>query len=102
MNAIRFLLALGGIGLTAIIIVSITRGDFFAEGSAIYAMWWGKTTLVDLYLGFVITAVVMGLVEKTLAARLFWIVPLFFLGNVWSALWFALKLPRIASMLSRG
>ena len=81
MNAIRLLISLAGFGLAVLIVLSILNGDFWAEGSAIYALWWGKTTLADLYLGFALTAVVIGLVENTLAARLFWIVPLFFLGN---------------------
>ena len=101
MNAIRLLISLAGFGLAVLIVLSILNGDFWAEGSAIYALWWGKTTLADLYLGFALTAVVIGLVENTLAARLFWIVPLFFLGNVWSALWLVLRLPRMVSALAR-
>ncbi|MCB1458595.1 MAG: hypothetical protein KDJ48_04910 [Nitratireductor sp.] len=101
MNAIRLLISLAGFGLAVLIVLSILNGDFWAEGSSIYALWWGKTTLADLYLGFALTAVVIWLVEKTLAARLFWIVPLFFLGNVWSALWLVLRLPRMVSALAR-
>ncbi|MEZ5871645.1 MAG: hypothetical protein R3D32_07315 [Nitratireductor sp.] len=101
MNAIRVLVALGGLGLTALIVLSIMDGDFWKEGSQIWQMLWGKTTLADLYLGFFISAVVIGLSEKTVPARLFWIVPLFFLGNVWSALWLVLRLPRLVAALSR-
>lgn len=102
MIAIRLLVALGGLGLTALIVLSLMDGDFWNEGSQIWQMLWGKTTLADLYLGFVISAIFILFSENTIPARLFWIVPIFFLGNVWTALWLVIRLPRIAQALLRS
>lgn len=60
---------------------------------------WTVVTLVDLYLGFLITAFIIYFFEEQLRARLFWIVPIFFLGNVWPAIWLIVRLPEIARRL---
>lgn len=60
---------------------------------------WGLVTLIDLYLGFALMALFMAFVEETLQKRLFWIIPLFFLGNIWSALWLFLRIDKIKKKL---
>ncbi|MEO0398299.1 MAG: hypothetical protein AAF224_02625 [Pseudomonadota bacterium] len=61
---------------------------------------WSLVTLIDLYLGFAIAAIVVGMVERSAFWTAFWALPIFLLGNVWTAVWFVLRLPKIAQRLS--
>lgn len=61
---------------------------------------WSVVTLIDLYVGFILCAVIMVLIEKTWPARLFWVAPLFLLGNFWAAAWLIFRLPEIARRFS--
>ena len=63
---------------------------------------WTVVTLVDLYLGFILSAVVILLAEKRLAVGLLWAAPVFLLGNVWTAVWFILRLPSLVARLRGG
>ena len=60
---------------------------------------WTLVTLVDLYFGFFIAAAMITLYERNWLARAFWALPVFFLGNIWTALWFVFRLPGIARKL---
>jgi len=57
---------------------------------------WTAVTLIDLYLGFLISAAVIVLFERGWLLRFFWATPVFVLGNVWTALWLVIRLPEIA------
>jgi hypothetical protein len=61
----------------------------------------GIVTLADLYLGFVLTAVVIAGFERGFRAVL-WILPLPFLGNVWAVVWFVVRLPELFRRLARS
>ena len=89
----------GAAGLSGLIWWAITTGDFGAAGAWLFNHPWGIVTLVDLYLGFALMAVVIAMVERSWIARLFWIAPLFVLGNVWSALWMLLRFGRFIGAL---
>jgi len=60
---------------------------------------WSVVTLIDLYFGFILCAVVIALFERSWPARALWIFPIFVLGNVWTAVWFVLRLPEMARRL---
>ena len=76
--------------------------SFAAIISEMVSKPWSVVTLIDLYVGFVLCAVIMVLFEKTWAARLFWAVPLFLLGNFWAAAWLIFRLPEIARRFSKA
>lgn len=78
------------------------RGDFGAEFGAITAMPWGRVSLIDLYLGFLIYAAFVWSLETDLKMRLLWIVPVFFLGNAWSLVWIAVRWPHILARLKNA
>lgn len=98
MKIIRLMMALGGLALTALIVVAIRQGDFWQASAWLTSDPWGITTLADLYLGLCISAVFIAFYERRLQA-FFWIVPLPFLGNVWTVVWVIYRLPGLAQRL---
>lgn len=62
---------------------------------------WSVVTLIDLYLGFFIAAAVIFLFEKRLWVAAVWALPIFVLGNLWTAVWLAWRLPEIARRLRK-
>jgi hypothetical protein len=97
----RIILSLCGIALAALIVYAIRCGDFWQAGAWLTRDPWGRTSLADLYLGLIISAVVIALFERPIPA-LFWIIPLPFLGNVWTVAWFVYRLPALAKNLKPG
>ena len=95
----RIVLTLLGIGLTALIILAALEAPIGESFGRIIQDLWGWTALVDLYLGFILIAIVIAYFEENKIIAIFWIIPLFFLGNIWSVLWFVIKLPKLAIRL---
>ena len=98
MKLIRFAYAALGICLAGLIAYAIRSGDFWHEGDWLTSNPWGIVTLADLYLGLVISGAFIAFFERTWIALL-WIVPLPFLGNVWTIVWFVLRLPELRRRL---
>jgi hypothetical protein len=92
MAIFRSLLVIFSAAFAAMIYWAVQTGEFWAEGSWLTSNPWGIVSLTDLYLGFLATAVFMYLLEGP-KIRWFWILPLPFLGNVWTLLWLAYRLP---------
>lgn len=92
---VRILAAIGATAFSIQIVHAALTGDFMAEGAVLAGLAWGRVTLVDLYLGFVLTAGLIAWLERGLAARLFWILPLFILGNAWALAWVAVRLDAV-------
>jgi hypothetical protein len=90
MIMVRGIVAAAGVILAALIVRAMQTGDFWAAGNWLTSDIWGVVTLVDLYLGLFLAALAMALIEKGLSAA-FWILPLPFLGNVWTALWVVVR-----------
>lgn len=98
MTILRALLALGGLLLAASIVWAGMQSNLLEGFGRVTAEPWGVVTIIDLYLGFILAAVVIALVERPVAAAA-WIVPVFFLGNIVTALWLVLKLPSLVERL---
>ena len=77
----------------------IERSSLMSEGAAILAMPWGLVTLLDLYVGFVLYAVLVFTFEPRRAVATAWVVPVFFLGNLVMAAWVIWRLPLIVRRL---
>lgn len=94
MTFIRILCALGGlILLVAIIWASLTAGQSLTEAVAwLTSQPWGVVSLVDLYLSFFFVAVLIWCLETNKGVALLFILPLPFLGHVWSAVWMVWRL----------
>ncbi len=100
MTGLRVGLGILGAGLLAMIVWGFAMGGGWPEVAAVVAMPWGAVTLADLYLGFILFAVVIFFAERNKWVALAWIAPLFFLGNIWSVLWLVLRAPSVAARLS--
>ena len=100
-----------GLALAGLIVWAITQsgsyangglhGDLWQQGGVILGLPWGQVAMADLYVGFVLFAIIIGFAERNWVSAAFWIAPIFLLGNVWCAVWLALRLPTLASQLSR-
>lgn len=98
-HPIRLILIILAIAFTGLIGWASVRGDFAAEFGAITAMPWGRVSLFDLYLGFVLYGLAVWVIERDVKTRLFWAVPIIFLGNAWSLIWVAVRWKQILARL---
>ena len=98
MQRLRIGLGLLGLVLGALIIWAIAVGNFRVEGAWLTSNPWGIVSLADLYLGFLISATIICLIEKPFYAML-WIIPLPVLGNVWTVVWLIYRLPVLRQRL---
>lgn len=95
---LRLTLASLGLTLAGLCVWAGLTGHFLDEFSQVGALAWGKVSLFDLYLGFVLFAVIIALTEPVkLSAPL--IITLFLLGNIVGAFWLCWRLPRLVSLL---
>ncbi|MEO0878587.1 MAG: hypothetical protein AAFY22_02640 [Pseudomonadota bacterium] len=93
----RMILFLGAVALTAAIVWAVgadTRG-LVVVLAAMIGQPWTLVTLVDLYLGFFIAAVIIMAVERRVLIGAAWALPVFFIGNIWTAIWLIVRLTRI-------
>ena len=56
-------------------------GDFFKEGSIIFALAWGKVSLIDVYIGFFLFSAWVLYREENWMTAAFWILLIMVLGN---------------------
>jgi hypothetical protein len=111
MTLLRALVAVLGLALAGLIVYAVTQsgsyadgglhGNILEQGGVIMGLPWGQVAMADLYVGFVLFAIIMGFTERNWVSAAFWIAPIFLLGNVWCAVWLAVRLPTLASQLSR-
>ncbi|HEY3311821.1 MAG TPA: DUF1475 family protein [Anaerolineales bacterium] len=80
MKLAKIISVLGILAMTAVLIYGFTRGDFFGEGSQLFAMPWGIVSLVDLYTGFILFSAWIIYREKSLSIAILWTVAMMTLG----------------------
>ncbi|KGF70205.1 hypothetical protein LL06_06610 [Hoeflea sp. BAL378] len=101
MKGLQILIAAGALGLAGLIVVAVTSGSFSEAGNWLISDPWGQVTLADLYLGFLFSAVVIWFFEPRPLHALLWILPIPVLGNVWTAVWFLIRLPHLRERMAR-
>ncbi len=96
MTLIRILCLIGGLVLAASIVwaMGAWEGSFGEAIDWLISEPWGVVSLIDLYLGFFLIAVLIWLLEPNKMIALAFIIPLPFLGNLWAAVWFAWRLAK--------
>lgn len=95
---IRLLAILGSATLAGLIVLAVLNGDFSTAGGWLTSDPWGLVTLFDLYFGFLISAVLIVAFERNWRQSVFWVLPIFILGNVWTAIWLIIRAKRIAKL----
>jgi len=80
MKIAKIVSILGMLAMTAVLIYGFTVGDFFGEGSKLFAMPWGIVSLVDLYTGFTLFSAWIIYREKSLPVAILWTATMMTLG----------------------
>ncbi len=94
-------LALLGLVLWAALSAHELHGTFLDQLAVVTTLPWGMAALVDLYVGFLLFAILVFLTERSWIVAALWAAPVFLLGNIWAALWFVIRLPHLAKQLSK-
>lgn len=88
MKTAKIISVLGMLAMTSVLIYGFTVGDFFGEGSQLFAMPWGIVSLVDLYTGFTLFSAWIIYREKSLPVAILWTIAMmtlgFFAGSLYS------------------
>jgi hypothetical protein len=92
MKIARIISIIGLAAMTVGILYAFAAGNFATEGAWITSHPWGITSLVDLYVGFVIFSLWIVYREKSLLAKIVWVVLMMVLGNWTAALYVFLAL----------
>lgn len=69
-------------GMVVAISFGMAEGDLVAEGSAIWALPWGRVSLVDLYLGLVLFGGWVAVRQRNIVSTMLWLGALVLLGNL--------------------
>jgi hypothetical protein len=106
MNALRAVIGVAGLALLALIVWAFLanndlHGDFGQQFAVLTTLPWGVVSLVDLYIGFGLFAVLVFLTERSWVVAILWAAPVLVLGNIWAAVWFVVRLPHLAKQLSQ-
>jgi len=72
------------------VVLGLLSGGFGEEGSAIWALAWGKVTLIDLYVGIVFFGLWVSVRESRPPVVGIWWIALIVLGNLAAALYLVL------------
>jgi len=106
MTALRVALGVGGLLVLAMMVWAAfakpdLHGGFFTQAQVFLVLPWGRALMADTLLGYAIVALLMALSERSWALAIVWAAPLLLLGHAWTAIWLALRLPGLASRLTR-
>lgn len=94
MQTIRIAAVLAAVAMVAVIAYGIASGGFTDDAAALWALPWGRVTLVDLAAGFVVVGAIIVVRERDPFRWLPWLVGLLVLGNLVTALYVLYALGR--------
>jgi hypothetical protein len=94
LTVLRALLLVSGAVFLALVVEAIRSESFADSFAAITALRWGVVSLVDLYLGFAVFSVLLGVVERSWKRGLICFVLSCVLGNIVPIVWVSLRLRR--------
>jgi hypothetical protein len=67
-------------------------GDFSSEGSIILSLAWGKVSLIDVYIGFLIFCGWIIYRERSVGRSLMWVIFMMIFGNLTACLYILIAL----------
>ena len=82
MTGARIVAGLGVLAMVAVLVYGFVEGDFVGEGGRLFAMPWGKVSLVDLYVGFVLFTCWIVYREGITWRSVLWIAAVMILGSL--------------------
>ncbi|MGM0652146.1 MAG: DUF1475 family protein [Bacillota bacterium] len=71
---------IGFIAMSVALLNGFINGDFWADGSKLFANPWGIVSLVDLYVGFILFSMWIIFREKSRAAAVIWVILMMVFG----------------------
>lgn len=106
MNVLRAVIGILGLALLGLVAWAALalhdlHGTFSEQFAVLSTLPWGVASLADLYVGFILFAVLVFLTERSWIVAALWALPVFIVGNIWAALWFVIRLPHLARQLSK-
>ena len=88
------LLILGAVVMGLTITYGFVAGDFWAEGAQLMEMPWGRVSLIDVYVGFLLFAGWVFYRERSVAVAVVWLVLILTLGNFTTCVYAVIALLR--------
>lgn len=85
MQTIRIAAILAALAMIAAIVYGITSGGFAEDAAALWALPWGRVTLIDLFAGFVVVGAIIVVRERQPVRWIPWLLALLVLGNLVTA-----------------
>jgi len=82
MTWMRIVAGLGALAMAAVLVYGFAVGDFTGEGSRLLAMPWGRVSLVDLYVGFVLISCWILFRDGLNLLSVVWIIGVMVLGSL--------------------
>lgn len=106
MHILRAVIGIGGLALLGLMVWAAfampeLHGSLWDQITVIATLPWGVARFVDIFVGFMLFAVLVFLTERSWIVAALWAAPVFVFGNVWAALWFVIRLPHLAKQLSK-
>lgn len=106
MNILRAFIGICGLALLGLMIWAAAgmqelHGATADQMLVLATLPWGVNVLAELYVGFLLFAVLVFLTERSWLVAALWAAPVFLLGNIWAAVWFVIRLPHLAKQLSK-
>lgn len=92
MKTLKVLGIIGTILMFFTLVYGFLVGDFLKEGSVLISMAWGKVSLIDVYIGFVLFAVWVIYREAKWKMAMIWILLIMTLGNFITCLYATIAL----------
>ena len=83
----RIVTVLGVLAMGGMILFALATGNLATEGAALLSMAWGKVSMVDLYVGFILFSGWIIYREKSLVRSVIWVFFMMTLGNFTASLY---------------
>ncbi len=80
MKTAKIITWIGFIAMSAALLNGFINGDFWADGSKLFANPWGIVSLVDLYVGFILFSMWIVFREKHRASAITWVILMMVFG----------------------
>lgn len=94
MKTAKMFALLGFVVMSTSIIIGFISGDFTGEGSVILSLIWGKITLIDIYIMFIIFASWIYYRESRFKVFLIWFIFLLVFGAATASIYIYIALKK--------